>query len=75
VPIVGGLDITVGIAIGASVYEENAAKFLFRFGVNPPVGDRTDPNVIFTSVYYGKSLAQVIDGRPCSLARAVAGLR
>jgi hypothetical protein len=57
-----GLDITVGIAIGASVFEENAAKFLFRFGVNPPVGDRTDPNVIFTSVYYGKSLAQVMDG-------------
>jgi hypothetical protein len=57
-----GLDITVGIAIGASVFEENAAKFLFRFGVNPPAGDRTDPNVIFTSVYYGKSLAQVMDG-------------
>jgi hypothetical protein len=57
-----GLDITVGIAIGASVYEENAAKFLFRFGVNPPAGDRNDPVVIFTSVYYGKSLAQVMDG-------------
>lgn len=57
-----GLDITVGIAIGASVFEENAAKFLFRFGVNPPSGDRNDPTVIFTSVYYGKSLAQVMDG-------------
>jgi len=57
-----GLDITVGIAVGASVYEENAAKFLFRFGVNPPAGDRNDPVVIFTSVYYGKSLAQVMDG-------------
>lgn len=57
-----GLDITVGVAIGASVFEENAAKFLFRFGVNPPAGDRTDPNVIFTSVYQGKSLAQVMDG-------------
>lgn len=57
-----GLDITVGVAIGASVYEENAAKFLFRFGVNPPAGDRNDPLVIFTSVYYGKSLAQVMDG-------------
>jgi hypothetical protein len=57
-----GLDITVGIAIGASVFEENAAKFLFRFGVNPPTGDRADPTVIFTSVYYGKSLAQVMDG-------------
>lgn len=57
-----GLDITVGVAIGASVYEEDAAKFLFRFGVNPPTGDRNDPTVIFTSVYYGKSLAQVMDG-------------
>jgi hypothetical protein len=57
-----GLDITVGIAIGASVFEENAAKFLFRFGVNPPTGDRNDPNVVFTSVYQGKSLAQVMDG-------------
>lgn len=57
-----GLDITVGVAIGASVYEENAAKFLFRFGVNPPAGDRADPNVIFASVYNGKSLAQVMDG-------------
>src|SRR5580704_10932926 len=57
-----GLDITVGIAFGASVFEENAAKFLFRFGVNPPTGDRADPNVIFTSVYYSKSLAQVMDG-------------
>lgn len=57
-----GLDITVGVAIGASVFEENAAKFLFRFGVNPPTGDRNDPNVVFTSVYQGKSLAQVMDG-------------
>jgi hypothetical protein len=57
-----GLDITVGVALGASVYEENAARFLFRFGVNPPKGDRADPNVIFTSVYDGKSLAQVMDG-------------
>lgn len=57
-----GLDITVGVAIGASVYEESAAKFLFRFGVNPPTGDRNDPNVVFTSVYRGKSLAEVMDG-------------
>jgi hypothetical protein len=57
-----GLDITVGVAIGASVYEENAAKFLFRFGVNPPKGDRNAPEVIFTSVYEGRSLSQVMDG-------------
>jgi len=57
-----GLDITVGVAIGASVFEENAARFLFRFGVNPPTGDRTTPEVIFTSVYQGRSLSQVMDG-------------
>jgi hypothetical protein len=66
-----GLDITVGIAIGASVFEENAAKFLFRFGVNPPTGDRTAPEVIFTSVYYGKSLAQVMDGPVRSRVQAL----
>jgi hypothetical protein len=57
-----GLDVTAGVAIGASVYEESAPKFLFKFGVNPPTGDRNDPNVVFTSVYRGKSLAEVMDG-------------
>lgn len=57
-----GLNISVGIAIGASVFEENAAKFLYRFGVKPPVGDRTKPEVIFTSVFYGRTLSEVMDG-------------
>ena len=57
-----GLDASVGVAIGASVFEENAAKFLYRFGVKPPVGNRTDPQIIFTSVFYGRSLAEVMDG-------------
>lgn len=57
-----GLDITVGIAVGASVYEEDAAKFLFRFGVKAPAGDRTQPDVIFTSVFHSRSLAEVMDG-------------
>jgi hypothetical protein len=56
-----GLDITVGISISAFVTEENAAKFLYWFGVNPPPGDRSQPQVIFTSVFYGKSLAEVMD--------------
>jgi hypothetical protein len=56
-----GLDVTVGISISAFVTEENAAKFLYWFGVNPPQGDRTKPEVIFTSVFYGKSLQQVMD--------------
>jgi hypothetical protein len=56
-----GLDFRVGVAISAFVTEENAAKFLYWFGVNPPQGDRRDPQVIFTSVYYGRSLAQIMD--------------
>jgi hypothetical protein len=56
-----GLDYRVGVAISSFVTEENAAKFLYWFGVNPPQGDRKDPQVIFTSVYYGRSLAQIMD--------------
>jgi hypothetical protein len=57
-----GLDVTVGISISAFVTEQDAAKFLYWFGVSPPQGDRTKPEVIFTSVFSGKSLAQVMDG-------------
>jgi hypothetical protein len=57
-----GIDAGVGVAIGANVTEANAAKFLYNFGVKPPVGDRTEPKVIFTSVYYGRNLAEVMDG-------------
>jgi hypothetical protein len=56
-----GLNITAGIAIGTSVLEENAPKFLYRFGVKTPEGDLKDPNVIFSSVFYSRSLAEVMD--------------
>lgn len=56
-----GLNITVGVSIGASVSEANAAKFLYNFGVKSPQGNLNDPQVIFTSVYYGRSLAEVMD--------------
>jgi hypothetical protein len=56
-----GLNITVGISIGTSVTEENAAKFLYNFGVTAPKGNPTDPQFIFTSVYYGRSLENVMD--------------
>ena len=57
-----GLDITVGIAIGVSVSETDAPKFLYRFGVEPPQGDRSRPEVVFQSVFYGRSLSTVTDG-------------
>jgi hypothetical protein len=56
-----GLNINVGVSIAASVSEANAAKFLYRFGIQPPEGNRTAPEVIFTSVYYGRSLSNVMD--------------
>jgi hypothetical protein len=56
-----GINITVGVSIGASVPETNAAKYLYRFGVLPPAGDRADPRIIFNSVYYSRKLAEVMD--------------
>lgn len=57
-----GLNITAGVSIAASVSDnEDAAKFLYHFGVTPPQGDRKDPQVIFTSVYYGRKLESVMD--------------
>jgi hypothetical protein len=56
-----GLNITVGVSVGASVTEADAARFLYRFGVTPPKGDRSKGEVIFTSVYYSRSLTQVMD--------------
>ena len=56
-----GLNITTGVAIGVNVAPANAAKFLYYFGVLPPKGVRTEPATIFTSVYQGRSLEQVMD--------------
>ncbi len=56
-----GLNIAVGVSIGTSVTEANAAKYLYRFGVISPQGDRSDPRIIFTSVYYSRKLAEVMD--------------
>jgi hypothetical protein len=56
-----GLDVTVEVAVAASVTEENAAKFLYFFGVLPPEGDRSKPEVIFQSIYHGRSLTQIMD--------------
>jgi SPFH domain / Band 7 family len=64
-----GLNVTVGVAIGASVSQANAAKYLFRFGVLPPKGDvkgtadsvENDGRIIFTSVYYSRSVQNVME--------------
>jgi hypothetical protein len=56
-----GLNIAVGVSIGTSVVEANAAKYLYRFGVVAPQGDRSDARIIFNSVYYSRKLADVMD--------------
>lgn len=58
-----GHNITVGVSISTKVTEADAAKFLYNFGVHPPEGPRTDPAVVFTSVFYGRSLAEVMDSK------------
>jgi hypothetical protein len=56
-----GVNITAGVSIGVSVVETDAAKFLYNYGVTSPQGDPSDAHVIFTSVFYGRSLTNVMD--------------
>jgi hypothetical protein len=58
-----GLDISVGVSVGSSVKEENAAKYLYNFGVAMDAkreAARNDPQMIFASVYYSRKLADVM---------------
>lgn len=55
------LDVKVAIGMGAYVTEQDAAKFLYRFGVKKVAGDPNDPQVIFTSVLYATNLSEVMD--------------
>jgi len=56
------VNISTGITIAAYVTEEDAAKFLYWFGVTvDPHANLTDPAVNFASVLYGRSLASVMD--------------
>lgn len=56
------IEVTAEVSIATEVREEDAARFLYYFGVNPPGGDPHDPKIIFTSVFEGKSLNQVMSG-------------
>ena len=55
-----GLNITVGMAIGVSVSDDNAAKYLAHFGVAPLKGDRSTPEVTFTSIMQARPLFDVM---------------
>lgn len=57
-----GINVTAEVSIATSVTEDNAPRFLFWFGVKPPLGDRTKPETIFASVFLGRTLTEVMDG-------------
>lgn len=62
-----GINIIAGVSVGSYVTEANAAKFLYNFGVASaepykPTGEiETDGQSVFQSVYYGRSLKEVMD--------------
>jgi hypothetical protein len=62
-----GLNMTAGVSIGTYVTEENAAKFLYNFGVKSEVPYKPTGNIevdgsrVFQSVQYGRSLNDVMD--------------
>lgn len=56
-----GINVSLGISVGADVADTDAATFLSNFGVVPPKGDPTDPATIFTSVYYSRTVQDVMD--------------
>lgn len=54
------IEVSTEMSLASSVTEDNAAKFLFYFGVKAPQGDASRPEVIFTSVFEGRSLKDVM---------------
>lgn len=54
------LSIHTGITMSAYVTEANAAKFFYWFGAHGQQQTQ-DPQIMFASVVYGRSLAEVID--------------
>jgi hypothetical protein len=63
--------IDTSITIAAYVTEEDASTFLYHFGVNAPQGKRDDPNVVFASTVFGRSLEQVMDSNVRGKVHAV----
>ena len=58
-----GLNTSMGVSVSTSVSENQAARFLYTFGIQEPrvTNEQRDaPAVIFQSVYYGKNLDQVM---------------
>ena len=57
----GGLDATFDVGVIASVSYDDAPMFLSKFGIDSITGSRTDPNVVFQTVWTGRDLRRVMD--------------
>ena len=56
-----GLNIMAQFTVGAHIDEKNAARYLAHSRVLNPAGDRTTPQVIFTSTYRAEELGSRMD--------------
>jgi hypothetical protein len=61
-----GINIRAGVSIGVSVTEQQAARYLYNFGVQQPKESESvkfveDKDNIFQSVFFGRSLDDVAD--------------
>lgn len=58
----GGHNISkIGVAVGVSIDDAHAAKYLAYFGLKPVEGDTDDLKTIFTSVRFARLLTDVTD--------------
>lgn len=56
-----GINVTLEVSIGADILPGSEAKYLYYYGISQPKGDRSDPVIIFQSVYQATSLAEVME--------------
>ena len=65
-----GVNINTAVVIGATVKEEDAAKFLYNFGSKAVEGNPSDPAINYASVVRGRSLADVMDSNVRGVVQA-----
>lgn len=56
-----GQSASIDLSISVVVTEETAYQYLYLFGTKPPLGNPTEPSVIFTSVLFAKDIDVVMD--------------
>ncbi|MFW1332024.1 hypothetical protein ACEV9E_25485, partial [Vibrio parahaemolyticus] len=65
-----GLAVSVGVSIVASITEQQAAEYLYYFGLEIPEGDPNDESAPFRSVYRARALESVLSSFGHAFLRA-----